>query len=94
MRAEDRVEYMSDLLTEVKAGEPGALSLFYIAEPNRFMPDTPNGMSIFATDNGTKTSQDQFTYADEKLYKESKKLKNMVLVDPFNKDKAVNNIWL
>lgn len=83
---EERVKYMTDLLTEVKAGEPNTLSLFYIAEPNMFMPGTPEGMSIFATNTGTKVSQDQFTFADEKLYNESKKLKNMVIVDPFNKE--------
>lgn len=83
---EDRVKYMSDLLAGIKAGEANTLSLFYIAEPNVFVPDTPNGMSIFVTNSGVKTAQDRFTYADEKLYNESKELKNMVIVDPFNKE--------
>lgn len=82
----DRIKFMSDLLSKVKEGEKNALSLFYIAEPNTFMPDTPDGMSIFATAGGTNISQDRFTYTDENLYNQSKETKSLVIIDPFQKE--------
>lgn len=82
---QDRVDYLSALLTRTKANQPDILSLFYIAEPNQFLLDTPNGFSIFATSEGTDITYDQFTHADETLYTQAKETKNLVIVDPFKK---------
>lgn len=82
----DRADYMKDLLTGVKSGESNVLSLFYIAEPNAFISGTPNGFSVFATDKGTSVTYDRFAHADEALYNKAKETKNIVIVDPFNKE--------
>lgn len=82
---ENKVRYLTNLLTSVKKGQSDILSVFFVAQPNTFIQNSPNGFSIFATDKGTHSQKNQFTYVDENLYNKAKEVKNLTIVDPFEK---------
>lgn len=85
IEGEERLNYLETLLEKVKAGQKNILSLFYIGEPDQFLPSTPEGISIFATEKDTKVAYNRFTYTNEELYNQAKEGKRMVIVDPFEK---------
>lgn len=85
--AEDaqKIEALSRILAQTKADEGNALSLFFIAEPNTFVKDSPNGFAIFATNADTKAEGDMYKYVNKELYEQVKQDKKMTIVDPFLK---------
>lgn len=80
-----KIKTMEQMITQTKAGENHALSLFYIAEPNSFIQDSPNGYAIFATAAGTESKPDMYQYVNKELYEQVKTDKTMTVVDPFLK---------
>lgn len=85
VQEDKRVDYMSGLLTDIKKTDNHILSIFYVTEPNSYLPEFPNGVSIFCTDNGLSVSEDRFANINEAAYKQILESKNMVIVDPFEK---------
>lgn len=85
MPEEDRVSFIEDLIVSVKEKEKDILSLFYVAEPNVLLSNTPNGFSVLATANGANVQKERFTYVNEEIYNETKEDKNMTIADPFSK---------
>lgn len=84
----DPVQKLSTLeriITQTKAAEADALSLFYVAEPNTILENTPSGYTIFATSAGTASTADMYQYVNQALYDQVKQEKTMTVVDPFNK---------
>ena len=90
---------LSTLLDTVGASAADILSLFFVAEPNAFLPDTPNGFTIFATQSGVHTSNDRFTYVDQAGYTEALAANKLTIADPFaetidNVDYTVITVFL
>lgn len=82
---EAKLKVVERIITKTKANESNALSLFYIAEPNAFIQNSPNGYAIFATAAGTKSEADMYKYVNKELYEQVKRDKTMTVLDPFNK---------
>ena len=80
-----RVRILKDVISNTKMAEDSVLSLFYIAEPNAFLADTPNGFSIYATAQGTVAVPEMYRYANKELYQQVKSSASMAVVDPFSK---------
>lgn len=80
-----RLDALETLVAETKASETDILSLFIIAEPNVFAPNTPNGYSITATDGGTSTVENRYATVNEELYDSVVASKTMTILDPFEK---------
>lgn len=85
MDESERVDFISNLIYSVGEEQDNILSLFYVAEPNAFIPNTPNGFSIFSSAGGIYIENEQFKYVDENVYNQSKQTKKMVIADPFSK---------
>ena len=82
---ESRGIYLSALFKAVKEQQNDILSLYFIAEPNTFVPNSPNGVSIVSTAQGTKANMNQFSDVNKDIYEQIKKEKSVVIVDPFKK---------
>lgn len=80
-----KVNTLAQIITQTKAEETHALSLFYIAEPNTFIQNSPNGYTIFATASGTDSQPDMYQYVNKELYEQVKRDKTMTVLDPFPK---------
>lgn len=59
---EVRKQVLTELLERVNEEQEDILSLFFVAEPNTFLPNTPDGFSIVASSEGTHVQNDRFTY--------------------------------
>lgn len=81
-----KVQMLNKIIADTKAAEDNALSLFYIAEPNTLIQDSPNGYAIFATSAGVQSEPDMYKYVNKELYEQVKKEKHMTVVDPFTKN--------
>ena len=81
---ETRIPFLENLISSVKNEQDNILSLFLAIEPN-VIPNTPDGISIFSTANGTQTQQNRFTYIDQTIYNTAKESKKMMIADPFTK---------
>lgn len=81
----ERLSYLQDVLTDIKAEETQVLSMFFVGEPNQLLEGYPNGFSIFATDLGTQTEAQRFTFVDEKIYNSVKQGTSLLIADPFKK---------
>lgn len=82
---EIRSGVMAELLMNVIKEEKNILSIFYVAEPDTFLPDTPNGYSIVASAQGIEMQPEQFKYVNEAVYKKAAEAKVMMIADPFLK---------
>lgn len=80
-----KLKTMEQIITMTKKEESNALSLFYIAEPNTFIHNSPKGFGIFATAAGTESKADMYQYVNKELYEQVKQAKTMAVVDPFMK---------
>lgn len=80
-----KLKTMEQIITMTKKEESNALSLFYIAEPNTFIHNSPKGYGIFATAAGTESKADMYQYVNKELYEQVKQAKTMAVVDPFMK---------
>lgn len=76
---------LEDLLEKVGENQDNILSLFFVAEPNAFLPDTPDGFSIFTSAGGVHTQNDRFSYVDQTGYQDALKANKLVIIDPFIK---------
>lgn len=81
----EKVEALNRIISKTKDEEKNALSIFYIAEPNTFIKEAPNGFSFFATDGEIMSGWEMFRYVDQKLYDQVKQSKKMAVVDPYTK---------
>lgn len=82
---ENKVRYTTNLIDSVKSGQDNVLSIFFVSEPETFIADTPKGFSVFASESGTQVQKEQFKFIDEVLYNKAKTVKNLTVVDPFEK---------
>lgn len=82
---EDRVQFLKNLLETTERGQNNILSLYYVAEPNTLMPNTPNGMTIFTTVNGASIQNTRFESISEEVYKKALTVNGMSIADPFEK---------
>lgn len=80
-----KLQMLHEIISDTKAAESNALSLFYIAEPNTLIKDSLNGYAIFATSAGTQSEPDMYKYVNKELYEQVKSDKQMTVVDPFSK---------
>ena len=80
-----KLRVLNGIISDTKKAEENALSVFFIAEPNTVLADTPNGYSIYATNNGTKSVPDRYQYVKQESYERVKGDKQMAVVDPFPK---------
>lgn len=85
-----KIKTITGIISDTKIAEEHALSLFYIAEPNAFVADSPQGYSIFAAASGTYSDADMFKYINKNLYNEAKASKMLTIVDP--SDKTIDGI--
>lgn len=80
-----RIRTIENIIADTKKAESNALSLFYIAEPNALIQNSPNGYAIFSTNGGTQSVPDMYQYINQELYEQVKRGKQMTVVDPFSK---------
>lgn len=83
---ENKVRYIKTLLTDIGKNEDNILSVFFVAEPNTFVKESPQGFSVFATKKSTEQKYYQFGFVDKTAYETAKETKKMVIVDPFEKE--------
>lgn len=84
---EKRLDYMSNLLKDIKQQEKDILSFYYVLEPNTYMGgEGKDGLSIFCTDKGVTESTDMFSNVSEKYYNEVIDEKTLKILDPFQKN--------
>lgn len=83
--SQDKQPFMEALLNTVRSKDAHFLSLFYIAEPDSFLPDTPEGFSIFATNRGILTQKERFSYIDKSSYESALKNGRQTITDPQHK---------
>lgn len=83
---EERVEYIKETLMGIKAREKDALSVFFVAEPNAFVKDTPNGMCIYVSAEKAVTEKTRYTYINQEFYEKTKNNTTLTIVDPFKKE--------
>lgn len=82
---ENRLLLLQEILTNANAENDTTLNLFFIAEPNTFISNTPRGFSIYATAQGTTVEYERFSNIVEEKYNQVKESKNMMVIDPFEK---------
>lgn len=80
-----RGKVLANLIQDVGDSQDNILSLFFVAEPNAFIPDTPDGFSVFCTASGVKMQNARFTYVDQAGYQAALEAKALTVVDPFTK---------
>lgn len=85
IEASKRIDYIAELLDSVGENQDNILSLFFVAEPNTLIPNTPNGLSIFTSDGGVSIQKERFEFVDETVYNAAKEAKQMMIADPFLK---------
>lgn len=81
----EKTKMLKSIIADTKKEETDALSLFYIAEPDTFLAETPDGFAIFATEKGVMAEADMYQYINKELYEGVKKSKQMTVIDPFQK---------
>lgn len=57
LKEDEKAIFLKDIILQTKEKETNILSLFFVAEPNYFFENSPEGYSVFATDNGMQESQ-------------------------------------
>lgn len=80
-----KVNLIKSLLTDVKEKEKDILTFFLASEPNTFMPDTPDGFSIFVSGAGAVSENQKYTYVNKEVYENAIKSNTMTIADPFDK---------
>lgn len=85
LKEDEKAIFLKDIILQTKEKEANILSLFFVAEPNYFFENSPEGYSVFATDNGMQESQERFQFVNEELYNKTKETKATTVVDPFKK---------
>lgn len=81
---DQKIATLSGVISETKKVEDHALSLFFVAEPNTFFENSPNGYSIVATAVGSSVNADMYQNINKELYMAAKADKKMTIADPFD----------
>lgn len=83
---EIRSVVLPNLLGSIERAEDSVLSLFFVAEPNTFLPNTPDGYSVFSSAGGVQSQNERFAYVVESAYQTVLDSGRLVIVDPFVKE--------
>lgn len=80
-----KISSIKNILTKLKTEEKNVLSLFFVAEPNKLIQNTPDGLCIYATDKDTIVEYITTTNINQSIYDAAKGSHNLVIMDPFEK---------
>ncbi|MEG0839654.1 MAG: methyl-accepting chemotaxis protein [Hydrogenoanaerobacterium sp.] len=80
-----RLEAIQRIIKQTNENDKDVLAMFLLAEPNAITADTPNGCSIFSSEEGTRFYTSKYTDIDETSYVRMCEAKSMITIDPFEK---------
>ncbi len=81
----EKKEIITQSLIDTGENEENILSLFFVAEPDKYFENTPNGYSIFSSAAGVSAQEDRFSFVSEEAYNKLVEGKKFSIVDPFKK---------